>query len=376
MGNKRAVSTHTGPSCVSAGIQAAFDQDWASGRITRHSYRNGSEDGALAYKLLIQTGNAQEPLDFNQVRSGLTCHRAPVVSRPRGPGLKPSLPSQLTTRKLVDKEGLIPPELFYMGLTVWVSSDPLGLAASQANFYPPPPEWLHDKYDTTGENLRSEYWGARLEPVLSRTALTLHPPPCPLVPSPSLCLCPLHSPSSPALGVCPVPLPVARTPEDCRLRRSHRGSPGGMHGGRPGRSTCLPQRLPLPLLGAVSGAAALLPPGNLHLAGVHLPCLCSAAPRSVDSRPHSEWSGRVEWERPQQHPPCPVQTLGEPCPPQVLVLAMMTVELFGIMGFLGIKLSAIPVVILVASVGIGVEFTVHVALVSLGPGRKDQLISI
>nr|XP_045006533.1 protein patched homolog 2 isoform X3 [Jaculus jaculus] len=108
------------------GIQAAFDQDWASGRITRHSYRNGSEDGALAYKLLIQTGNAQEPLDF----------------------------SQLTTRKLVDKDGLIPPELFYMGLTVWVSSDPLGLAASQANFYPPPPEWLHDKYDTTGENLR------------------------------------------------------------------------------------------------------------------------------------------------------------------------------------------------------------------------------
>lgn len=53
---------------------------------------------------------------------------------------------------------------------------------------------------------------------------------------------------------------------------------------------------------------------------------------------------------------------GEPFPPQVLVLAMMTMELFGIMGFLGIKLSAIPVVILVSSVGIGVEFTVHVAL--------------
>ncbi|XP_072628554.1 protein patched homolog 2 isoform X4 [Canis lupus baileyi] len=108
------------------GIQAAFDQDWASGRISRHSCRNGSEDGALAYKLLLQTGDAQEPLDF----------------------------SQLTTRKLVDKEGLIAPELFYVGLTMWVSSDPLGLAASQANFYPPPPEWLHDKYDTTGENLR------------------------------------------------------------------------------------------------------------------------------------------------------------------------------------------------------------------------------
>lgn len=49
---------------------------------------------------------------------------------------------------------------------MWVSSDPLGLAASQANFYPPPPEWLHDKYDTTGENLRSESRarGAQQEP--------------------------------------------------------------------------------------------------------------------------------------------------------------------------------------------------------------------
>lgn len=57
--------------CSSPGIQAAFDQDWVSGRITRHSYRNGSEDGALAYKLLIQTGDAQEPLDFSQVGRGL-----------------------------------------------------------------------------------------------------------------------------------------------------------------------------------------------------------------------------------------------------------------------------------------------------------------
>lgn len=65
------------------GVQAAFDQDWASGRITHHSYRNGSEDGALAYKLLIQTGNAQEPLDFNQVKSELTGKRALVGSGPQ-----------------------------------------------------------------------------------------------------------------------------------------------------------------------------------------------------------------------------------------------------------------------------------------------------
>lgn len=58
-----------------------------------------------------------------------------------------------------------------------------------------------------------------------------------------------------------------------------------------------------------------------------------------------------------------------PPPPQVSILAMMAVELFGIMGLMGIKLSAIPVVILIASVGIGVEFTVHVALVS---GSRPQ----
>ncbi len=51
---------------------------------------------------------------------------------------------------------------------------------------------------------------------------------------------------------------------------------------------------------------------------------------------------------------------------------MMVVELFGFMGFLGIKLSAVPAVILIVSVGIGVEFTVHISLVSLN--RKIKVI--
>lgn len=44
----------------------------------------------------------------------------------------------------------------------------------------------------------------------------------------------------------------------------------------------------------------------------------------------------------------------------------MIVQLFGVMGLINIKLSAIPVVILIAAVGIGVEFTVHIAMVSHG----------
>ncbi|XP_037355508.1 protein patched homolog 2 isoform X2 [Talpa occidentalis] len=248
------------------GIQAAFDQDWASGRITRHSYRNGSEDGALAYKLLIQTGDAQEPLDF----------------------------SQLTTRKLVDKEGLIPPELFYMGLTVWVSSDPLGLAASQANFYPPPPEWLHDKYDTTGENLRIP------------AAQPLEFAQFPFL---------LHGLQNTADFVEAIEGARAACAEAGRagVRAYPSGSPFLFWEQYLGLRRCFLLAICILLVCTFLVSALLL---------------------------LNPWTAGLI----------------------VLVLAMMTVELFGIMGFLGIKLSAIPVVILVASVGIGVEFTVHVAL--------------
>ncbi len=49
------------------GLQATFDADWEAGRITHDSYRNGTEDGALAYKLLIQTGSKKEPFNYSQV---------------------------------------------------------------------------------------------------------------------------------------------------------------------------------------------------------------------------------------------------------------------------------------------------------------------
>ncbi|XP_027824950.1 protein patched homolog 2 isoform X5 [Ovis aries] len=248
------------------GIQAAFDQDWASGRITHHSYRNGSEDGALAYKLLVQTGDAQEPLDF----------------------------SQLTTKKLVDKEGLIPPELFYMGLTVWVSSDPLGLAASQANFYPPPPEWLHDKYDTTGENLRI--------------------------------------PAAQPLEFAQFPFLLRGLQKTADFVEAIEGARAACaEAGRAG-VRAYPSGSPFLFWEQYLGLR------RCFLLAVCTLLLCTFLVCALLLL--NPWTAALI----------------------VLVLAMMTVELFGIMGFLGIKLSAIPVVILVASVGIGVEFTVHVAL--------------
>lgn len=50
-----------------AGLQDAFDSDWETGRIMPNNYKNGSDDGVLAYKLLVQTGSRDKPIDISQV---------------------------------------------------------------------------------------------------------------------------------------------------------------------------------------------------------------------------------------------------------------------------------------------------------------------
>ncbi|NWT02443.1 PTC1 protein, partial [Mionectes macconnelli] len=249
------------------GLQATFDRDWQAGRITHDSYRNGSEDGALAYKLLIQTGNKKEPFNFNQ----------------------------LTTRRLVDENGIIPPDTFYICLTVWASNDPLGFAASQANFYPPPPEWIHDKYDTTGENLRI--------------------------------------PAAQPLEFAQFPFYLSglrRTSDFVEAIESVRAicrEAAQRHG-----VLSYPSGYPFLFWEQYIGLRHwFLLAISILLACTFLVCALLLL---------NPWTAGII----------------------VSILAMMAVELFGIMGLMGIKLSAIPVVILIASVGIGVEFTVHVAL--------------
>ncbi|KAH0618674.1 hypothetical protein JD844_018081 [Phrynosoma platyrhinos] len=249
------------------GLQAAFDQDWAAGLITRENYRNGSEDGALAYKLLIQTGNKKEPFNLNQ----------------------------LTTRRLVDENGIIPPDIFYICLTVWVSNDPLGFAASQANFYPPTPEWIHDKYDATGENLRI--------PAAQPLEFAQFP----------FYLNGLRQTSDFVAAI-----------ESVRAICDEVAQTHGV--------LSYPSGYPFLFWEQYIGLRHWL----LQAIGIVLACtflVCTVLLLNP-------WTASII----------------------VFVLAMMTVELFGIMGLMGIKLSAIPVVILIASVGIGVEFTVHVAL--------------
>ena len=55
----------------------------------------------------------------------------------------------------------------------------------------------------------------------------------------------------------------------------------------------------------------------------------------------------------------------------VISLIMITVELYGFMGLAGIQLSAVPAVTLILSVGVGVEFTVHMCMVSRSSSKAD-----
>ena len=46
------------------------------------------------------------------------------------------------------------------------------------------------------------------------------------------------------------------------------------------------------------------------------------------------------------------------------VIGCLVGQLFGALGVLGIKLSAVPAVIIILSIGLGVEFTIHILVVS------------
>ncbi|PIO14586.1 hypothetical protein AB205_0149690, partial [Aquarana catesbeiana] len=199
-----------------------------------------------------------------------------------------------TSRRLVDENGLIPQDAFYIYLTVWVSNDPLGYAASQANFYPQPPEWIHDRYDTTGENLR--------------------------IPAAE-------------------PIEFAQFPF---YLNGLRQTSDFIEAIESVRSVCdefakqgvysYPSGYPFLFWEQYIGLR------HWFLLAISIVLACTFLVCAILLL--NPWTAGII----------------------VFVLAMMTVELFGIMGLIGIKLSAIPVVILIASVGIGVEFTVHVAL--------------
>lgn len=87
-------------------LQNAFDRDYRMGKITQERwFSNASTDAILAYKLLVQTGHVDNPIDKSLV----------------------------TTGRLVDQEGVINPKAFYNYLSAWASNDVFSYSASQVN---------------------------------------------------------------------------------------------------------------------------------------------------------------------------------------------------------------------------------------------------
>ena len=85
-------------------LQKAFDRDYREGRIQQERwFSNASDDAILAYKLLVQTGHVDNPIDKSLV----------------------------TQVRLVDSEGIINPRAFYNYLSAWAWNDGLAYGASQ-----------------------------------------------------------------------------------------------------------------------------------------------------------------------------------------------------------------------------------------------------
>ncbi|XP_051964447.1 protein patched homolog 1-like isoform X1 [Xyrauchen texanus] len=251
------------------GLQEAFDRDWREGRITQGNYRNGSDDGVLAYKLLVQTGRREKPVNINL----------------------------LTRRRLVDTDGIINQNPFYIYLSAWVSNDPVAYAASQANIRPSPPEWIHYRSDSTVNRLNIP----AAEPIeYAQFPFYLN-----------------------GLRETPQFVEAIESVRAICSNYSRQGLPS------------YPNGYPFLFWEQYVGLRHwLLLSISVVLACTFLVCAVFLL---------NPWTAGII----------------------VLVLSLMTVELFGMMGLIGIKLSAVPVVILIASVGIGVEFTVHVALAFL-----------
>ena len=57
-----------------AGIQESFDQDVKAGHISRSGWNNSaSAMGRLGYKLILQTGEVDSPVDMGRVNDKHLC---------------------------------------------------------------------------------------------------------------------------------------------------------------------------------------------------------------------------------------------------------------------------------------------------------------
>ena len=246
-------------------LQTAYDTDLASGLLDEEGWKKGaSDDAILAYKLLVQTGHVDYPID-----------------------------KSLLERTRLVRNGIINPNAFYNYLSAWYSNDAMAYSYSQATIVPIPKQWFHDPKDYNLQIPKSK--------------------PIKYVQIPFL----LHR-----LGDTEAMVTTIKQVRQICDRFSAKGLPNFPHGIP---FTFWEQYLSLRFYLLLALAAAL-----------------TAVTVVITLLLMSPWAGAII----------------------AIVLASIVGQLFGALGLLGIKLSAVPAVILILSVGMGVEFTIHILMVS------------
>ena len=261
-------------------LQAAYDRDTAAGNISVEGWNDeASDDAILAYKLLVQTGHVDYPVDKVLLR---------------------------TARLVEDK--IINPAGFYNYLSAWYSNDAMAYSYSQASLEPVPKEWYHDPRD--------------------RDLIIPKSKPIKYAQIPFL----LNN-----LGDTAAMVTTIKEVRDICDSFQARGLPNFPFGIP---FTFWEQYIGLRFYLLLALAAAL--------AAVFL---------VISVLLMSPWAAALV----------------------IFVVSSIVGQVFGALGIFGIKLSAVPAVILILAVGIGVEFTLHILLSfvgSLGDRSKRTVLAL
>merc|ERR1719195_2063578 len=259
-------------------LQDAYDADKLRGVIDDEGWTDeASDDAVLAYKLLVQTGHVDYPVDK----------------------------SLLASSRLVE-DGIINPAAFYNYLSAWYSNDAMAYSYSQATLEPEPKKWFHDPMDYDLKIPKSKPIKYAQIPFLLNN-----------------------------LGDTAAMVTTIQEVRHICSEFQTRGLPNFPHGIP---FTFWEQYIGLRFYLLLALAAAL-----------------AAVFAVVAVLLMSPWAAALV----------------------IFVVSSIVGQLFGALGIFGIKLSAVPAVILILGVGLGVEFTLHIVLSYVGSlgdrGRRTEL---
>jgi len=261
-------------------LQDAYDNDKANGFLDEEGWtEKATDDAVLAYKLLVQTGHVDYPVDKSLLRN----------------------------TRLVD-DGIINPNAFYNYLSAWYSNDAMAYSYSQATLVPTPKEWFHDPKDYDLKIPKSKPIKYAQIPFLLNN-----------------------------LGDTKAMVTTIKQVREICERFQTRGLPN------------FPNGIPFTFWEQYIGLRFYL---LLALAAA-----LTAVFVVVSILLMSPWAAALI----------------------LVILSSIIGQLFGALGILGIKLSAVPAVILILAVGLGVEFTIHILMSfvgSLGDRNRRTLLAL